>query len=572
MKSLLSKHLFASTVALSIALSIAFGSASETVAAEGTKQSAHAVGSVMPEILTNAKVINDNYLPDYSFAGYANSEQAPSTEGFALIDVAEHGIYANDGLDDSQALIKLLDKLRDNDTPTVLQFDKGRYIISSIIYFDRDNLVVRGNGSGANGTEFYFPRPLIYTDAPELKELKEYLVSLDKIQKEKKNNIYLPFTEWAWSGGYFWTRIKDLRVKKYLDKYDVPIESLATPLSGQQGDFTLTVDSSDKLKIGEIIELQWYNTKGENAPIINELYQGLVNNVGSHHWRFANLALARQQSEIVAINGKSVTLKTPLLHNINADMEVNLAPWEHLSNIGFEHFAMTFPFAERIAHHVEQGFNGIYLTRLYNGWVDDVKITNADSGILTEEVANLSISNVVTDGDKFAHYSVQMGAVHNVLVENLHVKNKVEHPLSFNTFATKSVYLNSKVDIDPVLDQHSGVNQQNLFDNIEVNVVLGDSREYPLFAGGGAGYWKPSHAAYNTFWNITVHFEDGHSSQQHVLLNGMKDGPRARVISVNGNLPVRVEYGPEAYIEGTNWVYPEVESLFEYQLNTRLAK
>ncbi|MDT0627836.1 hypothetical protein [Alteromonas sp. W364] len=558
----LTKHLFAGTMALSLA-------AMTASAAQATVQ---AIGAALPDILSNEKVMKDKFLPDYSFAGYANSEKAPSTQDFTVINVADHGIFANDGLDDSQALLTLLDNLRESDEPTVLQFSKGRYIISSIIYFDRNNLVVRGEGSGASGTEFYFPRPLIYTEAPELKELKEYLVSLNKIQKEKKNNIYLPFTEWAWSGGYFWTRIKDLRVKKYLDKYDVPIRTLATPSKGTQGGFILTVDTSDKLKVGEIIELQWYNTKGENAPIINELYHGLVDNVGSHHWRFANLALARQQSEIVAINGNQVELKTPLLHNIHEGMEVNLAPWEHLSNIGFEHFTMTFPFAERIAHHVEQGFNGIYLTRLYNGWVDDVKITNADSGILTEEVANISITDVVTDGEKFAHYSVQMGAVHNVLVENLQVKNKVEHPLSFNTFATKSVYLRSSIDIDPVLDQHSGVNQQNLFDMISVNVTLDENRQYPLFAGGGASYWKPSHAAYNTFWNINVRFQNGHASAQSVLLNGMKDGPKARVISVNGNVPVHVEYGPDAYIEGTNWVYPEAESLFEYQLKKRLSQ
>jgi len=488
-----------------------------------------------------------------------------------VIDVEQHGINANDGLDDSLALLALLDKIRNNDEPTVLQFSAGRYIISSIIYFDRNNLVVRGQGSGKAGTEFYFPRPLIYAKpAPELKELKEYLVSFDKIQKEKKNNIYIPFTEWAWSGGYFWTRIKDLRVKKYLDKYDEPIQSLAKPKTGKQGEFIITVDSAKKLKAGEVIELQWYNTKGEKAPIIDELYDNLVPNVGSHHWSFENLALARQQSKIVAINGNKITLKTPLLHNINDAMEVNLAPWAHLNNIGFEHFSMTFPFAERVAHHVEQGFNGIYLTRLFDGWVDDVKITNADSGILTEEVANLTIKNVLTDGEKFAHYTVQMGAVHNVLVENLQVKNLAEHPLSFNTFATKSVYLNSSVDSRPVLDQHSGVNQQNLFDNIKVNVVLGDKREYPLFAGGGAPYWKPSHAAYNTFWNIQVHFENGHASDEPVLLNGMKDGPKARVVSVNGNLPIKVEYGPDAYIEGTNYIYPEASSLFQYQLDERM--
>ena len=150
----------------------------------------------LPRILSDADVRSQHYLPDYSYAGYANGERQPDTSKHKVIKVADHKIIANDGLDDSQALIRLLNSIRSDDTPTILQFENGRYIISSIIYFDRNNLVVRGSGTGSRGTEFYFPRPLIYTSkAPELAELNEYLVALNKIQKEKQNNIYLPFTE-----------------------------------------------------------------------------------------------------------------------------------------------------------------------------------------------------------------------------------------------------------------------------------------------------------------------------------------------------------------------------------------
>ena len=527
----------------------------------------------LPEILSNEKTQQANYLPDYSYAGYHHGEKIPDTANHKIVKVSDHNIIANDGLDDSKALIKLLDSIRADKSPTIIQFDSGRYIISSIIYFDRDNLVIRGKGTGEKGTEFYFPRPLIYAPkAPELVELNEYLVELDKIQREKANNINIPFTEWAWSGGYFWTRVKDVRVKKYLDKYDTPMQSVAKPLQGKQGEKSFTVDNVNKLKVGDIVELQWFNGTGDvSDQILKDLYAEKVDNIGSHHWNYNNLTIARQQSEIVKITGKTVHFRSPLLHDITDKHTVNLAPWAHLSEIGFEHFRMTFAFAERVAHHVEQGFNGIYLTRLYNGWIDDVHITNADSGVLLEEVANLSIKNVVTDGTKFAHYSVQMGGVHNVLTENLHVKNVVEHPLSFNTFSTKSVYVNARVDQRPFLDQHSGVNQQNLFDDITVNVKLGDQRAYNLFAGGGAPYWKPSHAAYNSFWNIQVHFENGHESSEAVLLNGMKDGPLARIVGVSANLPIKVEYGPDPYIEGENIYYRGVPSLYYYQLQKRLA-
>lgn len=525
-----------------------------------------------PKILTDTKLQKENYLPDFSYAGYHHGEIQANTLNHKIVNVSEYGIIANDGIDDSKALIKLLDTIRNDSTPTVIQFESGRYIISSIIYFDRNNLVIRGTGTGVSGTEFYFPRPLIYTQkAPELIELNEYLVEHNKIQKEKNNNLHVPYTEWSWSGGYFWTRVKNVRVKKYLEKYDTPTKSLARPILGKQGDKSFTVVDAAQLNIGDIVELQWFNrTGGASDQILRDLYAGKVNNIGSHHWKFPNLAIAKQQSEIVKISGNIVHFKSPLLHDITQNHTVNLAPWQHLSEIGFEHFRMNFAYAKRIAHHVEQGFNGIYITRLYNGWVDDVKITNADSGVLLEEAANLSIKNIVTDGEKLAHYSVQMGGVHNVLAENIVVKNHVAHPLSFNTFSSKSVYVNATVEQKPFLDQHSGVNQQNLFDNINVSINLGEERSYNLFAGGGASYWKPSHAAYNSFWNLKVHFENGHTSDKPVVLNGMKDGPLARIIGISGNLPISVEYGPEPYLEGENVYFRKVPSLYYYQLHERL--
>lgn len=331
------------------------------------------------------------------------------------------------------------------------------------------------------------------------------------------------------------------------------------------------MDDASQLKLGDIVELQWFNGTGDASDqILKDLYAGKVNNIGSHHWEFPNLSIAKQQSEIVQISGNTIYFRSPLLHNITSRHTVNLAPWEHLSEIGFEHFRMNFAYAKRIAHHVEQGFNGIYLTRLYNGWIDDVKITNADSGVLLEESANLSIKNIVTDGDKLAHYSVQMGGVHNVLAENILVKNHVVHPLSFNTFSSKSVYVNATVEQHPFLDQHSGVNQQNLFDNIKLNIKLGKERSYNLFASGGASYWKPSHAAFNSFWNIQIHFENGHINAEPVVLDGMNDGPLARIIGFSGNLPIKIKYGPAPYIEGENIYFRSIPSLYYYQLQSRL--
>ncbi|NCP64526.1 MAG: hypothetical protein GW763_14760 [Paraglaciecola sp.] len=529
----------------------------------------------LPAILSDSKLRQTVYLPDFSYAGYANGEAQPDTRGYQIIEVENFGVLANDGKDDTVALLTLLESLADKTTPTVLQFAAGRYILSDIIRIQRSHLVFRGVGSGLGGTQLYFPRPLIYAQEPaELKELREYLVALNKIQTEKVNNIRLPFTQWSWSGGFLWTGVKGQRVKQYLDSYNSEEKPLAVAVAGQQGlfDVTLADTQANALKVGEVIELRWFNPEGEKGSFLQELYPGDKLKVGSHHWMQPQLALERQQVRIVALNGNTMTIKAPLLHNIRSQWQVGAYAWQHLTAVGFEHFAIEFPFAEPIAHHVEQGFNGLYLTRLFDSWVQDITINNADNGILTEEIANVSIDKVHTTGSKLAHYSVQMGGVHNVLVRGLTVDNVVRHPLSFNTFSTRSVYSDVSILQAPVLDQHSGVNQQNLFDHIKLNITLSDptQRTYPLFAGGGAGYWKPSHASYNSFWNIQVHFTNGHDSTQAILLNGMSDGANARLMGISGDLPITVEYGPDAYMEGINHYYQQAPSLYRYQLAKRL--
>ena len=445
----------------------------------------------------------------------------------------------------------------------------GKIILSDILYVERSNFVLRGAGSGKEGTEIFCPRPLMYIKNQEsLAELREYLTTTDKRQVEKENNIDLPFSQFAWSGGFIWTQVPKQRVKYYLDKYDATQNILAKVLQGKRGEKVFYISDSNGLKVGDVVELDLFNKDGENGEIIEALYKNSKVKIGSSHWKLPSLPLVRQQVEIEAISKNKVTIKTPLLIDIKPNYQALLVEWNHLTEVGIEHLRMSFPDAPRVAHHVEPGFNGIFLTRIFNSWVNDVIINNADSGILTEEIANVTIKDIVTEGKNIAHYTVAMGGVHNVLVENLKVYNKAVHPLSFNTFSTKNVYENCEIFTDPDLDQHAGANHQNLFDNIKVHFEANADNTYPLFAGGGASYWKPSHGAYSTFWNITVAIS-GNNLNLPIELNGMEEGPFARIIGINGNRNFTVKYGPDAYIEFVNDSMMKIPSLYNYQLKKR---
>ncbi|QSB28931.1 hypothetical protein [Flavobacterium sp. CLA17] len=527
-----------------------------------------ATAQQIPKILTDSKT---NYLPDFSYAGYHFGESSILESKGKIMNATDFGVKANDDLDDSKALLKAIQAANAVEGNVILQLPAGRIILSAVLYLERSNFVLRGSGSGANGTEIYCPRPMMYLKDPEsLAELREYLTTFDKRQRENENNIDLPFSQYAWSGGFIWTQIPGERVKSYLDKYEPAPTSLAKVSNGTMGEHTITVSDVNGLKVGDIVELQLFNKDGENGEIIKDLYKGAPVKPGSHHWKFPKLPIVRQQVEITKISGSKITLKTPLTISIKPSYQAQLTEWKHLSEVGIEQLRFTFPDIPRVAHHVEPGNNAIFLTRVFNSWVRDVVITNADSGILAEEIANVTIQDIVTDGNHMAHYTVTLGGVHNVLVKNLKIYNKAVHPLSFNTFATKNVYQNCEVFADPLLDQHSGANHQNLFDHITVHITPESNSSYALFGGGGADYWKPSHGPYSTFWNLNVQVINPEEIQKPVLLYGMKDGPFARIIGVNGNAKFEVKYEPDPYVEFLNQSMEKVPSLYDYQLKKRL--
>ena len=524
----------------------------------------------IPQIIAQKEIYSQNFLPDFSYAGYHfGNIKIPEIQE-KIILATDFGVFANDNLDDSKALLKAIKAASEVTGSVVLQLPVGRLILSDILYIERSNFVLRGAGSGMGGTEIFCPRPMMYLNNPEsLAELREYLTTTGKRQVEKENNIDLPFSQYAWSGGMIWTQIPNQRVKSYMEKYDTPPTVLAKAIQGKKGDNVITVSDVNGLKIGDVVELDLFNKDGEKGDIIEALYKNSKVKIGYSHWKQPNLALVRQQVEIAAISKNKITIKSPLLIDINQNYQALVVEWKHLSEIGIEHLKISFPDAARVAHHLEQGYNGIFLTRVFNSWVQDVTFDNAESGILTEEIASVTIQDIVTEGKNIAHYTVAMGGVHNVLVKNLKIYNKADHPLSFNTFSTKNVYENCEIFTDPDLDQHAGANHQNLFDNIKVHLQPNADNTYPLFAGGGASYWKPSHGAYSTFWNINVNVI-ANTASNTIELNGMDEGPFARIIGVNGNRNFTVKYGPDAYIEFLNKSMQKIPSLYEYQLQKRL--
>ncbi len=527
------------------------------------------------EIINNPTVSAQHYLPDFSYAGYNNGVgDIPTLKG-RVIDVTKHGVIADDDIDDSKAMLKAFEAAHKTRGPVIVKLPKGKIIITEVLKISRSNIVVRGAGSGAKGTEIHFPRPLQMIDkSDKLDELREYLQKYDKRQREVNKNVDELFSEYSWSGGLIWIQKEGTRAASYLEEKDPEITVITEAVKGKAGSRTVRVDNAGSLKIGDVVELQWLNRKGETGALLTEMYGETNVKIGSHHWTFPERPLIRQKTKIVSVSSNDVTLSDPLLHEISQDIPAQFAKWDHLTDVGIEDLQITFPDSPYFGHHLERGYNAIYLTSVYDGWLRDIKVHNGDSGVLSYNSANVTIKNMETTGNRGAHYSVHAGNVHNVLIENLIVNNSPVHSLSVNTQSTKCVFKNAVVNKGAVLDQHAGANHQNLFDNITLNVdaMRGDKGAYyPVWNGSGAGYWQPGHGRYNTTWNLKVNVRSGADRDETVRLEGLAEGPDARIVGVSGNRTFNVEYFPSPYMERINGSMEDIPSLYDYQLAKRLT-
>ncbi|WP_114520691.1 hypothetical protein [Altererythrobacter sp. ZODW24] len=528
----------------------------------------------LPEILDQSESSEAPYLPDFSYAGYEYGLE-PVPEVSQIILAADHGAVPDDGRDDSAALIAAIAAASATNGPVKVQLAAGRYELTEILWIEGSNIVLAGVGSGEGGTELYMPRPLNQMDdGGASDELRKYLVENDKRERQPDKNLDVLFSEYSWNGGFIWTRAPGGRHATYMEEYDRDIVGLGDISVGVKGTRQVSIGAKSDLKVGDVVQIHWHNRAGENGPLIAEMYGDTDEKIGDRHWTLPDRPLVRQATRIEAINGNQVTIADPLLHNISGDLPAYFAKWDHLSGVGLQDFAMTFPENPFFGHHNESGFNGIYFTGVHNGWITNVTVTNADAGIMTDDLANVTISNIKTDGNHIAHYSVHVGNVHNVLVEGVNVFNPTIHTFSFNTQATKSVYRNSVGWVAPTLDQHAGANHQNLYDNVTVHITpdqkaADGSAMYDLYKAGGAGYWLPGHGRYNTMWNVKVLVDGSVPPDEKVTILGASEGPEARIIGMHGNREIVLDYRPQPYVELMNTPIDTIPSLYAWQLAQR---
>jgi len=513
-------------------------------------------GPWTPAVLSDSTSV---YLPDFSYAGYRRGEE-PLPEPPITHDARDFGVVSDDDMDDTDALRVALEATTRVPGWVVLSLPPGRIDISGVLFLERDSLVIRGatQRDGSAATMLAVAGSLTEWADPKADSL---VADIAAYQRENNlTNLLRPYSPYTWAGGMLWSR-RPGTTTPIPAIPPIPVSDGWDALSGLQGEHRVVISGPSAPGIGATLEIRWFNRQGADGSFLEHVLGPYDLPIGERLTEDPERPLITQPATIRAVeavpDGWALTLHEPLTHDIKHDWGVRLVSLDRISHVGIENLSIYFEEDAPAPHHLDKGYNGIYLTDTRDGWVRNVSVHNADTPVLTNRTNNITIAQLRTTGRE-GHHSVYPSNSWGVLVRDFRLEAPALHHPTFPTGSILSVYTNGYVNAAR-LDQHGGLNQQNLYDRMALDA------DGAWLDGGGAGYWNPVAGRYNTFWNVQVTSADAWAGL-------VRDAPDARLVGlVNDGPDLRLRYGPNTYVEGLQRAGLAVPSLYEWQLGRRLT-
>ena len=397
-------------------------------------------------------------LPDFSFAGYHCGER-PLPKVKTATNVKDFGAKGDGETDDTKAFKRAIETTREG----AILIPQGNYILSDILWIQKPNIVLRGEGPGKTILHF----------VKELEDLRP---------RRSRTTAGRPTSGYSWSGGFLWVRGQDR--SKVLS---------AIASEARRGDKRLTLDKAAGVKAGDWVTVEV--TDDARSSLLRHIYSGDPGDIREIRRRIT----VPFASRVAEASGQQVTLERPLRWDVRKDWTPVLMSVSHtVSEVGIEELSISFPSKPYEGHFTERGMNGIAMDDVSNCWVKNVQISNCDSGIFIDG-RFCTVDGLTIDGTRRAsrgdtgHHGITLG--YDCLITDFDVQAKFIHDITFAHLQSGNVVKNGK-GRNLSLDHHKLGPHENLVSNVDVGEGTQIWR-----SGGGASLGKNC-AARGTFWGI----------------------------------------------------------------------
>jgi hypothetical protein len=438
-------------------------------------------------------------LPDFSYAGYEMGDlPIPQIDG-PLFDVTDphFGAVADDGHDDTAAIQSAIGAAGAAGGGVVL-VPKGRYEIHStpdgrFLRIAQDRIVLRGQGSGDNGTILHLGAP---APAKGIRRLGT-----------------VPGQEEARHGAIVAVMGAETR------------RALAICTSDTlRGSRTIRVSDSSLLSAGQTVSIEFTDPlidMAHPAPEKADLAAQLTapfRFVAAQSDSFGEIS--KRHTWIVRIekiiDRHTVRLAKPARFDQWARYRPQIYSFEGVSQVGVERLRFQSSWPGGYRHHKpfqgadgkivrsakEQDYlwNGIWISAAVDGWVRDVSFKDLTQGIIVSRSSQVTLQELQFHGLD-AHAGVTIAHSNDLLVRAVDFYARMVHPVTVKMMAAGNVFTACRTHYDgrdaqnatdAVIDFHGVFPYENLFENLDGFYVC----------PGGDLSVMPHAGVRNVFWNI----------------------------------------------------------------------
>ncbi len=474
-------------------------------------------------------------LPDFSYAGYSYGEKEIPNSNRKIFDVTKYGAIPNDNKEDYNAIQKAIDAAEKNNGG-IVYFPKGRFLINEKkpkigesprppLRVSKSNIIIRGSGSDEKGT---------------------VLFSKYNRTAFKKPNFL----------------IKPLEIK---------LEKIGYVLKGnKKGSFSLKLTTTNKLKIGDYIEIQSQSPQLFNPEYLYP-YEIDYSNGATDNWSLMRKGkFINEKHRIEKVNGNEIVFKTPLRFDIDDKFKWKIVRINLNSEFGFENLMMEGQSTPNFVHHKnpnsfiidpntglrdydfhDGGFSGVFISNYSHSWVNNVTMKSWSNAIQVANSSNITISDVTIKGNK-GHNSIVAYKASNILMNRIKDLANTHHGPEISGHSTGCVIKNSQWSRWVPIDAHGGHPYCNL-----VDISKGG------LGGTPGGNTLPHHGPDLVLWNFT----EIDNEVRDINFWNKKRFIRPIIVGYKGMSNFSSK--SVSYMESFK-VHVKTKSLYEAQLNDRL--
>lgn len=407
-------------------------------------------------------------LPDFSHAGYKGGEPIPDLPVSA--NVRDFGALGDGEADDTAAIRKAIASVQSG----AVLLPAGRYKITDRLVINKPGVVLRGEGP--DKTTLFMPKSLL------------------EIERGAAFEGLAPFKN-AFSFGGAFVEIEGTSPAPPLTKVTAEAE---------RGDRTLTVESADGIQPGMRVHL-WMAANPELGRHLHADKLDISRNIFGRGKKYHVDWVATVED----VEGTTITLDRPLRTDVRLRWNPELRAFSpKITGSGVEGIAFEFAGREKREHLMEEGFNAVEFQMVADCWARNLRIIDADLGVLVSDSRFCTVENIEIVADKrpgiveedvtgiTGHHGLwASGFAQDNLFQNFVFKTKYHHDLTVENFANGNVFRNGR-GLMINLDHHCLSPYENLFTNIQTDDI---SR---IWRSSGAAPRLPHTAARTTVWNI----------------------------------------------------------------------